>query len=47
MKTFRTIICAALLVAGLCGCEKDDVELICWRASGIRFILKEWPRMVS
>ena len=25
MKVLRTIICAALLVAGLCGCEKDDV----------------------
>lgn len=25
MKAFRTILCAALLVAGLCGCEKDDV----------------------
>ena len=26
MKILKTILCAALLVAGLCGCEKIDVN---------------------
>ena len=26
MKILKTVICAALLVAGLCGCEKLDVN---------------------
>ena len=26
MKILRTMICTAMLVAGLCGCEKIDVN---------------------
>ena len=26
MKNLKTLICAALLVAGLCGCKKIDVN---------------------